>query len=191
MMTGGGWRELGDPAKHVTASAWLIAGTGVLTQTLPGIAEHVYRASSTAATEQKPFLVMVGVGHSFGPLATGSSVTSKGEPLTYHVCKMDPSSALHPIPCLLLPCRKTWWSVSAFKQPGKVSVAQMALWVHEALGDSQSQACPCPQSVGRLHDARPGQHTSPPASPVSPCPWGRSRLVGWIHASTDTLASKT
>ena len=78
--------------------------------TLPVIADHECQASAAAATEGKALFVIIGSGRNHGNLERGMSVTAKGfraimelaaattlaldmypggEPLTYHVCKMD------------------------------------------------------------------------------------------------------
>ena len=89
------------------ACAWSVAGEDTaLTQTLLVTGEYISRVSSTAATQLKVPSVVVGIGHSFGDLATGTSVTAMGfwgmvgsaeattlaldvfpdgEPLTHHV----------------------------------------------------------------------------------------------------------
>ena len=79
MVTDDEWKEWEDATTEVTAGAWLIAADdAVRKRTLPGIADHINRMASAAATLLMALRVLVGIGQSYGDLETGTYAPAEG-----------------------------------------------------------------------------------------------------------------
>ena len=111
---GGAWKGWKAPAVEVTALL-IAADDELLTQTVPGIADHINRMASAAATMLMALCVIVGIGHSFGDLANWTLVTAEG-----YQAIIGPSAVASRLP----------WTSTLLVSP---SLATCAKWTHPSV----------------------------------------------------------